>query len=72
MAFSHQKDPDNARIVREAELELRSVSRRLDSVEDRLAAADTFETYVRDELYPWLVGLETFVAYGTPPPEPPP
>ncbi len=70
--FAHQTDPALARLKTDAETADKRTRDRLTALEARCAALETFEAYVRDELYPWAVDLEAFVAFGTPPPEPPP
>lgn len=64
--------PDLARLQRELDREIREVEKKIDGDADELAARVTaIEGYIADDLVPYLEALQTFVAYGTSPPEPP-
>lgn len=63
MPYSKQPDGDVTRLV--AELERRDKRGDL-----RLDALESFESYVRGELYPYLLTLAAFVGFS-PPPGPP-
>lgn len=70
MTFTHQTDRQIARLKSESEAADKRVRDRATSLERRAADLEAFEAYIRDDLYPYLVTLATFVAFA-PPPEPP-
>ena len=72
MSFTQQTARDLARLKTETETADKRARDRLSSLDTRCTNLEAFEAYVRDDLYPWLVLLEAFVGFGTPPPEPPP
>ena len=63
MSFSHQKDPDAARLRREAQDEI-------ERLKVRVRDSEAFEAYVRDKLVPYLQGLAVAVPYAAPPDPP--
>lgn len=70
MTFSHQQVADLARLKTETQAADKRARDRLAALERRMDDAEAFEAYIRDDLYPYLVTLATFVIF-TAPPEPP-